>query len=99
MRQVTLRLPEELADRLKAVAAEHGRSVNAHAEAVLQAAVDPDMAGDEAAALRERLARAGLLMPPSPATRRRPSASASAAARKAAGGGRPLSDLVSEGRD
>ncbi|MBA3261364.1 MAG: toxin-antitoxin system HicB family antitoxin, partial [Thermoleophilaceae bacterium] len=59
MRQVTLRLPDELSDRLKQAAAERGDSVNAYASAVLSAAVDPELAGDEAARVRERLARAG----------------------------------------
>ncbi len=98
MHQVTLRLPDELADRLKAVAADHGRSVNAHAQAVLQAAVDPDMAGDEAARLRERLARAGLLMPPTRSAGPRPAEAALTAARAAAGRGRSLSELVGDGR-
>jgi hypothetical protein len=49
------------------------------------------------ARLRERLARAGLLAPLEGA-RTRPDAGRVAAARAAAGRGRPLSDLVDEGR-
>jgi predicted transcriptional regulator len=97
MRQVTLRLPDELADRLKEAAQAQERSVNGYAAAVLAAAVDPELAGDEATRVRERLARAGLLAPTS-ASARRPSKAAVARARKRAGKGRALSELVSEGR-
>ena len=48
--------------------------MNGLASVVLGAAVDPAYAGDEVQALRERLARAGLLMLVGPARRRRPSA-------------------------
>jgi hypothetical protein len=98
MRQVTLRLPDDLADRLKRAAQAQQRSVNGYATAVLAAAVDPELAGDEAARVRERLARAGLLEPIATTPRARPSKAAVARARKRAGKGRPLSDLVSEGR-
>jgi predicted transcriptional regulator len=98
MRQVTLRLPNDLADRLKQAAQAQDRSVNGYATAVLAAAVDPELAGDEAARVRERLARAGLLAPTAANTRRRPAKASVARARKRAGKGRPLSDLVSEGR-
>lgn len=97
MGQLTLRIDDELAQRLKAVAAESGRSVNAYAGAVLRAAVDPDLAGDEAQRLRERLARAGLLAATG-AAHPGPEPKALAAARRRAGRGRALSDLVSEGR-
>jgi predicted transcriptional regulator len=98
MRQVTLRLPDDLADRLKEAARAQERSVNGYATAVLAAAVDPELAGDEATRVRERLARAGLLAPTSPDARRRPSKAAVARARKRAGKGRALTELVSEGR-
>lgn len=98
MRQVTLRLPDDLADRLKEAAQAQERSVNGYATAVLAAAVDPELAGDEAARVRERLARAGLLAPTSAAARARPSKAAVTRARKRAGKGRALSELVSEGR-
>ena len=98
MHQVTLRLPDELADRLKEAAQAQERSVNSYATAVLAAAVDPELAGDEATRVRERLARAGLLAPTSSTTRRRPSKAAVAGARKRAGKGRALAELVSEGR-
>lgn len=98
MRQLTLRVPDELARRLKEAAAGGGRSVNSYATAVLSAAVDPDLAGDEATRLRERLARAGLLAPAGAESRRRPSKRAAAGARRRAGAGRQLSELVSEDR-
>jgi predicted transcriptional regulator len=98
MRQVTLRLPDELADRLKDAAQAQERSVNGYAAAVLAAAVDPELAGDEATRVRERLARAGLLAPTSAGARRRPSNAAVARARKRAGKGRTLAELVSQGR-
>ena len=99
MRQVTLRIEDELAGRLKAVAAEMGRSVNSYATAVLRAALDPDLSTDEAERLRERLAQAGLLAPSLAGRRgRRPDAAAVKRARRRAGRGRALSDLVSEGR-
>lgn len=97
MTQLTLRIDDALAQRLKAVAREQGRSVNAYAAAVLGAAVDPELAGDEAARLRERLGRAGLLAAPGRQVAA-PPAEAVEAARSRAARGRPLSDLVSEGR-
>ncbi len=64
MHQLTLRVPDELAAQLKLAA--HGRdeSVNGYAVMVLSAAVDPELAGDEVTGLKERLARAGLLLAP-----------------------------------
>jgi hypothetical protein len=99
MRQLTLRVPEELAERLKGAARDHDDSVNGYAIKVLSAAVDPDLAGDELTGLRERLARAGLLLTPEPLPHGRPSGGrALERARAAAGAGRPLSEFVSEGR-
>jgi hypothetical protein len=98
MRQLTLRVGDRLADRLKAVAAERGQSVNAYAEAVLSAAVDPELADGELARLRERLARAGLLAPGVPGPRAGPPDADVAEARAAAASGRSLSSLVSEDR-
>lgn len=98
MSQLTLRIPDELVGRLKVAATERGQSVNRWATDVLSAAVDPAFAGDGAEALRERLARAGLLVPTTPGKRRRPNRTAVARARAAAGRGRSLSDLVSDSR-
>lgn len=100
MAQLTLRIDDELARRLKQVAAEQQRSVNAYAAAVLGAAVDPELAEDELQRVRERLARAGLLAEVgSPSPRHRPRSAAVAAAGRRAARGTPLSDLVGEGRE
>jgi hypothetical protein len=98
MTQLTLRLPDDLLERLKAAARARRQSVNGLATAVLGAAVDPSFAGDEMLALRERLERAGLLMVPEPGRHRRPDPAALRRARVAARHGRPLSALVAEGR-
>jgi predicted transcriptional regulator len=101
MTQLTLRLPDGLVRRLKQAAEARGSSLNRYASEVLAAAIDPDLAGDEAARLRERLAQAGLLAPLAPQARpaRRPDPAAVAAARAAAGRGRPLAELIGEDRD
>jgi hypothetical protein len=98
MAQLTLRIPDPLARELKSAARSRGESLNRFATAVLRAAVDPDFASDEGQALRERLARAGLLLAGERSPRMRPSRAAVAHARRAAGRGRALSRLVSEGR-
>jgi hypothetical protein len=98
MHQMTLRVPVELAERLKGAARDREESVNSYAVKVLSAAVDPDLAGDEITGLRERLARAGLLLTPEPVATKRPSAQALNRARATAGRGTPLSDFVTEGR-
>jgi len=99
MRQLTLRVPEELAERLKGAARDREDSVNGYAVKVLSAAVDPDLAADEMTGLKERLARAGLLLTPERVLRKgRPSARAVSRARAAAGRGRPLSSFVAEDR-
>ena len=98
MSQLTLRIPDSLAEELRSAARARGESLNRFASAVLRAAVDPAFAGDEAQELRERLARAGLLVVAERPARARPGRRAVARARTAAGRGRPLSKLVSEGR-
>lgn len=99
MKQLTLRVDDDLADALKSVAAEHGESVNAYAQSVLRAAVDPAHAGSEIQRMRERLARAGLLARVKRGLEsERPSEEELARARAEAGKGTPLSQLVSEGR-
>jgi plasmid stability protein len=100
MHQVTLRIPDELSGELKRKAEERGESVNAYATFILTAATDPDLEGDEAARLRGRLARAGLLEE-APGEHERiepPPENVVAEARARAGVGKPLSELVSEGR-
>lgn len=95
---MTWRTSDELLDRVRRQAQERGRSLNDWVTAVLSAASDPSLAGDEAQQVRERLARAGLLESPDAAPRRRPSDEDVARARTAAGRGTPLSRLVSEER-
>lgn len=97
MAQITLRTSDELVDRLRVAAAAQRRSVNEFLTRLVEAATDPELAGDEASRTRERLALAGLLAAPGQ-PRRRPDPSAVAAARSAAGSGTPLSDLVSDQR-
>jgi uncharacterized protein (DUF1778 family) len=98
MRQLTLRVPEGLAEQLKGAARDRKESVNGYAVKVLSAAVDPDLAGDEITGLKDRLARAGLLLTPERLPRKRPSSRSISRARAAAGRGKPLSDFVTEGR-
>ncbi|RIK10986.1 MAG: transcriptional regulator [Acidobacteria bacterium] len=97
MYQMTLRLPDELATELKEAAAANGKSLNQWATAVLEAAIDPDLAGSEAEQIRARLAKAGLLAQPS--TRmKRPAPEVTQRARKKAGVGTSLSSIVVEDR-
>jgi predicted transcriptional regulator len=98
MRQLTLRVPDELVERLKGAASDREDSVNGYAVKVLSAAVDPDLASDEITGLKERLAQAGLLLTPERIPSKRLSARALRGARAAAGRGRPLSDFVIEDR-
>lgn len=98
MRRITLRVGDDLADRLKAVARDRKQSLNVFAQAVLSAAVDPELGTTGAERLRERLARAGLLAAPSEPARATPTDAERERAGAAAGGGRPLADLVSEDR-
>ncbi|HET7386947.1 MAG TPA: toxin-antitoxin system HicB family antitoxin [Nocardioidaceae bacterium] len=97
MTQISWRTSEELAARVRIAAAGQHRSVNEFITRVLDAATNPDLADDEMARIRERLARAGLLAPPGEPVER-PDPDAVAAARRAAGRGVPLSELVREGR-
>ncbi|MEV2274434.1 hypothetical protein AB0I72_02505 [Nocardiopsis sp. NPDC049922] len=71
--------------------------MNEYLTRVLRAATDPDLEGDEAQAIRAKLAQAGLL-DSSGTPRTRPSREAFERARRAAGGGTSLEDLVAEGR-
>jgi uncharacterized protein (DUF1778 family) len=97
MAQLTIRASEELVDRVRAAAAAAGGSMNEFVTSVLDAATNPDLNTDEAGRVRERLARAGLLVAVT-RPRHRPAGEAVAAARGAAGAGTPLSDLIAAGR-
>lgn len=75
MKQLLLRVPEHLHQRLAARAAREGRSVNAVATQILDAAADADE-GDRQARVRASAAAAGVLRgtnarPVTPARRRR----------------------------
>jgi hypothetical protein len=98
MKQISLRVPQQLADDLKRAAADRGASVNSFATTALRAAVDPEFSGDEAERLRERLRRAGLLWEPEGVAPDPPVLAELERARAAAGKGTSLSELVSEGR-
>lgn len=97
MAQVTWRAPDELVKRVRAVAAREHRSMNDYLTRVMEAVIDPDLAGDDATRVRERLSRAGLLVPPG-VPRQRPGDHRLEAARRAAGSGTELADLVSDDR-
>ncbi|TML42707.1 MAG: toxin-antitoxin system HicB family antitoxin [Actinobacteria bacterium] len=60
MKQLLLRVPEEIHRRLAARAGREGRSINAVATEILDAAVDADE-GDRRARLRARAAAIGIL--------------------------------------
>ena len=99
MAQITVRLSEELLKHVKVAAQLAGRSMNDYVTTVLQAATDPETAGDEMTKTRERLARAGILADTGPRrTGPRPDPQAVAEAMAAAGKGKSLSDFVIEGR-
>ena len=97
MGQLTIRASDELIERVRHAARQSGRSMNEFVSVVLEAATDPDLAGEDAERVRERLSRAGLLAPPGP-PRPRPDAGEVAEARAAAGRCTRLSDLVATDR-
>jgi hypothetical protein len=98
MAQMTWRTSDELLERVRSQAQQRGRSLNEWVTAVLAAATDPSLTGDEAQRVRERLAAAGLLEAPERGVHRRPDEADVARARAAAGRDVPLSEMVSEGR-
>jgi plasmid stability protein len=98
MGQMTWRMSDDLLLRVRAAAEREGRSMNDYVTAVLDAATNPELATDEGARVRERLAAAGLLVPPGP-PHKRPDPKEFEAARKAAGKGKSLVDFVVEGRE
>lgn len=100
MAQLTLRLDDELANRLKSHARSRGTSVNRFAILLLQAAIDPELESTEAERLRQKLHRAGLLEQHLPERQTKlPTEDRLEQARSNAGRGTPLSNLVSSGRE
>ncbi len=97
MAQMSWRSSDELAERVRRAARAGGRSMNSYVSAVLDAATDPGLAGDDVTSLRERLDRAGLLAPGG-SPRTRPAATDLARAGAAAARGTPLSSVVEGGR-
>lgn len=71
--------------------------MNDYVTAVLDAATDPALAGDEPRQVRERLARSKLIAPQGK-PRKRPPSDRIDAARKAASSGTRLADLVADSR-
>lgn len=95
MAQMTWRTSDELLERVRRQAVEHGRSLNEWVTTVLDAASNPSSAASPAAELRERLSRAGILSAsPSSTAASAVDPQRLAAARAAAGAGTPLSDIV-----
>lgn len=97
MGQVTWRAEDELVRRVRSTAERRGVSMNEYLTRVLSAVTDPELEGDEAEAIRAKLAQAGLL-DSSGTSRTRPSREAFERARCAAGRGSPLAEIVSEER-
>ena len=95
---MTWRTSDELLERVRRQAQQRGRSLNDWVTAVLSAATDPTLSGDEAERVRERLAAAGLLEVVESGVHRRPADADIARARAAAGRGAPVSEMVTEGR-
>ncbi len=98
MAQLSLRVPDPLAARLRTTAQLEGISVNAWINTVLSAALDPDLERDEVRRVRQRLAEAGLLATPTPLAWEGPAEEAVRAARQEAGRGQLLADYVAQGR-
>jgi len=97
MGQMTWRVADQLLDQVRQAARARGRSLNDYVTAVMSAATDPALAGSELEGLKERLAQAGLLVPPQ-APRRRPPKAAVEMARRRAGKGTSLEELVADSR-
>ena len=99
MAQISLRIPDELADDIKADAKAQKLSVNGYITYILRSASDPEFGGTEAERVRDRLRRAGLLEEwPGEPEEKRPDREEIARIRAKAGKGTSLSDLVIEER-
>lgn len=100
MAQISLRIPDQLAEDLKSEARTRSLSLNGYLTVVLKSVTDPDFEGSEAEQLRTRLRRAGLLEEwPNAPDVERPSREEFEKARARAGKGKSLSEYVVEGRD
>lgn len=97
--QVSWRADDELVERARRRARELNTSLNGYLSLIVDAATDPDLAGDEAARLRSRLAAAGLLAPPPRTSGNRPDPTAVARAAARARKGTDVAELVVSGRD
>jgi plasmid stability protein len=98
MNQITVRGDDEMFERVRRVAASHGKSMNEYVVLVLEASTNPDSAGSELEAIRERLANAGLASQPRRRPRHRPDAIAVREAGARAAVGMQLSSIVSADR-
>lgn len=96
---MTIRAEQRLVERLKMAARQSGRSMNELVVQILEAATDPDLAGDEATRIRERLAAADLLFVPDGShASDAPAPERLAEARARAGTGTSLSDILTSDR-
>ena len=94
---MTIRVPEELIERVRHAAKRTGQSMNEYVTQTLDIRTNPELAGTETERVRERFARAGMLADVGePVTR--PDSASVARARAKAAQGTSGSDLVSEGR-
>ena len=98
MAQLTIRASDDLIERVRASAADAGRSMNDYVTSILDAVTDPDLADSPSERLRERLRRAGLLVTPARLPGSRTPADAVAEAGARATTGRTLSDHISDQR-
>lgn len=99
MARISLRIPDQLAEDVKADARRKNLSVNGYITYLLKTASDPEFGGTEAERMRERFRRAGLLQEWPPIDGDRPSREELEKARTEAGQGKSLSEYVIEGRD
>jgi hypothetical protein len=99
MAQMTVRMSEELLERLRSAALERSLSMNAYVEAILDAATNPELSSSEADRVRTRLRLAGLLEDAAePAPGHRPPHDAVQQARRSATKGGGLSDVLVDQR-
>ncbi len=98
VKQLTVRAPDDVVDAVHRAARQAGRSSNEWVTFVLRAATDPELAGNDALRIQERLRAVGILDEPGPAATRGAGPAGGGGCRQRAGRGRPLADFVAEGR-